>query len=182
MPETPGRGQKYFSIFYFLVLLGKLTPGPKKHAFSFILPSLNLKYSVFRNTLPSLVHPTKASFGNRQVELVLPAVPISGDRYSLKFNQNTIRHANILITPAISTAIACGRLIIKKDIRNNKPATTSKASAYHKFFLFCMLLEPCGNRAAASTIHCKALLINFPGESKRSFPVYDVVPAPCKLP
>src|SRR5260221_12931386 len=51
-------------INYLLVLLGKLTPVPKKHSFSFIFPSLNLNRSVFRNNLPSVVQPlyvTKAS-------------------------------------------------------------------------------------------------------------------------
>ena len=42
---------------YLLLLSGKLTPGPKKHSFERIFPSFNLKYSVFRNTLPSFVQP-----------------------------------------------------------------------------------------------------------------------------
>lgn len=44
-------------LFYFFALLGKLTPGPKKHSFSIIFPPLNLKRSVFRNNLPSVVQP-----------------------------------------------------------------------------------------------------------------------------
>src|SRR5260221_1507205 len=49
---------------YFPGLLGKLIPVPKKHSFSTIFPSLNLKRSVFRNNLPSVVQPlynTKAT-------------------------------------------------------------------------------------------------------------------------
>ena len=42
---------------FFVWLFGKLTPGPKKHSFSIIFPSLSLKRSVFRNNLPSLVQP-----------------------------------------------------------------------------------------------------------------------------
>ena len=46
-------------VFYFtvLVLLGKLTPVPKKHSFEIIFPPLNLKISVFRNNLSSVVQP-----------------------------------------------------------------------------------------------------------------------------
>jgi hypothetical protein len=43
--------------YFFAWLFGKLTPVPKKHSFSTIFPSLSLKRSVLRKSLPSLVHP-----------------------------------------------------------------------------------------------------------------------------